>query len=330
MSNLVTAPLTGRLDMALSNFAKGYRQNGLVADYLFGRVPVSRQADRYWIFGRESFQLSEQTLRAPGATPQETRFQLSTGSYFCPSRALQSRVSDEERASYTLSDLNMEAVQLNQAKLMLDREQRAFNLVSTTANYAAANTIALSGTSQWDNGASNPIQQVEIGKRQIRLTGQKPNLLVLSDDVFAAVRVHPTLIARYQYTTVTGQLNEQQLAQIFGVEQVVIASAVYHDGTNPGFIWSNIALLCFIAPTVAPAGVLEPGKEGTLGVKDISFGKSFVWADAPSTIGGYGVIIARDPMATAKADIVGVDWYSSEVITASDAGYLFTNVLAVP
>jgi hypothetical protein len=81
-----------------------------------------------------------------------------------------------------------------------------------------------------------------------------------------------------------------------------------------------------VAPSVANAGVI--GAEGQVAPKDVSFGKSFVWTDAPLTIDGYGVIIARHPDATAKADLLGVDWYSDEKITAPEAGYLFANAVA--
>jgi hypothetical protein len=50
---------------------QGIPQNGLIADLLCPRVPVGRQTDKYWIFGREGQQLTEQILRATGAGAQE-------------------------------------------------------------------------------------------------------------------------------------------------------------------------------------------------------------------------------------------------------------------
>ena len=326
----VVPPLTGRLDMALSNFIKGYRQAELVGDYLFPRLPVLRQTDRYWIFGRENQQLSEQTLRATGTGAAETRFSLSTASYVVQSRALKATIADEDRDSYTVGDLTMDSVSIMQDKILLDRENRIFQLVSNTANYPANNTLALAAGAKWsDYVNSDPKGDVTKAKRQIRLTGQNANTLILADDTFTTLANHPKLQQAFQYNVVTGPLNTAQLAQVLGVDKVVVASAVQYDGVNPSFLWSNMALLVYVSPTVGAAGVLSGlGTEGSIGPKQLSFGKSFTWTGAPGTVDGYGVVIGRHPDITAKSDIVGVDWYSTEVITGSDCGFLFTGAVS--
>jgi hypothetical protein len=326
----VVPPLTGRLDMALSNFIKGYRQAELVGDYLFPRLPVMRQTDRYWIFGRENQQISEQDLRAAGAPAAETRFSLSTAQYAVQSHALKSTIADEDRDMYTVGDLTMDSVSVMQDKILLAREIRIATLSTTAANYAAANTLALAGTAKWsDYVNSDPQGDIERAKRQIRLTGQSANTLVLADDTFTTLRNHPKLKVAFQYNQVTGPLNTQQLATVLGVDKVIVASAVQHDGVNPSFVWSNVALLVYVSPTVGAAGVLSGlGTEGSIGPKQLSFGKSFTWTGAPGTVDGYGVVIARHPDVTAKSDIVGVDWYSTEVITGSDCGFLYTGCVS--
>lgn len=326
----VVPPLTGHLDMALSNFIKGYRQAPLVGDILFPRLPVLRQTDRYWVFGRENQQIAEQTLRAFGAPAQETRFSLTTDTYAANSRALKSTVADEDRMNYTVGDLNMDTVALLQDKILLDREIRIKTLATTAANFPAANTLALAGTSQWSDYAnSDPVSDVEAAKLQISLTGSDANTLVISKDVYKVLRNHPKLIERFKYTTITGSLSNTQLATAFDVERVVVAGAVQHDGVNPGYVWTKTALLVYVSPTVGAAGVLGGvGTEGNVGPKSLSFGKSFTWTEAPMTIGGYGVVIARAADPTMKSDIVGVDWYSDERITGSDCGFLFTTPIA--
>jgi hypothetical protein len=133
-------------------------------------------------------------------------------------------------------------------------------------------------------------------------------------------------LARIKYTQV-GVIGPQELATVFGVDKVVVAASIKDNGDGTqSFLWGKNAILAYVAPSVMNAGVI--GAEGQVGPKDISFGKSFVWTDGPLTIDGYGVIIARHPDATAKADLLGVDWYSTENITAPEAGYLFANAVA--
>ncbi len=327
----VVPPLTGRLDMALSNYAKGYRNADLITDMLFPRLEVTRQTDVFWIYGKENLQLTEQTLRAIGTSPQETRFSLSTDRYYCDSRALKSVIADEERLAYTTGDLETDSVSLNQDKILLDREYRASQKVLNPANYPAANTIALSGTSQWDNAQSDPLAIASKARTTIALSGAvRANTLFLGFDVAEVLRRHPQLLQRFQYTVVTGALSDQQLATVFNVDKVIIGGAVVNNpitGINT-FVWTNFALFVYNTPTSGTAGVI--GAEGGVGAKQLSFGKSFTWIGAPQTVGGYGVIIARHPDAMAKSDVVGVDWYADEKITAPDVGYLVTNVLANP
>ncbi len=331
----VVPPLTGHLDMAISNFIKGYRQpsQAMLQDILFPRLPVIRQTDRYWVFGKENLQLTESTNRAFGTSPQEARFTLSTETYSCKSNALKATIADEDRANYTVGDLNRDAAQVLQDKSILSREVRVKNIVTASATYAAGNVQSLTSTAQWDNAASDPVSDVQEGMRQIRRTGQNANVAAFSDDVFTVLRSHPKLTSDVRFRDVNGPLSLQQVAIALGIEQVVISGAITNSGaaTN-SFLYSNFAGLYYVPQGVArPAGVLSgTGAEGSIGPQELSFGKSFTWTQAPSTIDGYGVMVARHPDAAAKSDVVSVDWYTDEKVTGSDCGFLFTTPLASP
>lgn len=343
----VNAPLSGYLQMDLSNYAKGVRLGDDPTDFVFPRVPVLRQTDAYPISGREILQRDAQTLREPGTPAGEIRFAMSRDTYFASSRALQASIPDERRATWA-GDINQYTSRLLQQKILHDRSYRAMLKVTNPANFASGNTLALSGPSQWDQSTSDPLG---VGKKARTVIAKgvavRPNNLLLGFDVAEALRVNTQLLARFQYTTVTGQLTDQQLAQIFGVDRVLVGStvtapagapaAVYNPLVNTPntFDWSNFALFFYSDPAgVGPAGVIDPtkpvGSEGAMGWSDVSFGKSFTWTQAPGTVDGYGVLTWRNPMASAKAEMVSVDWYSDEKITGADAGFLVTNVLATP
>src|SRR3989304_6987744 len=115
----VAAPLVGHLDAALTNLAKKFQQNGLGAARLAPTVPVGRQTDKYYIFGRESQELTEKQLRATGAAAEAIRIALSTDSYFCRSHALKSMIADEDRSGYEAGGLEQDATQTMIAKIQL-------------------------------------------------------------------------------------------------------------------------------------------------------------------------------------------------------------------
>ena len=57
-------------------------------------------------------------------------------------------------------DLSMRALDVVMGVMMLEKEREHAKLTTTVANYAAANTKALSGTNQWSHAESNPSQAV--------------------------------------------------------------------------------------------------------------------------------------------------------------------------
>ncbi|MBZ5703246.1 MAG: major capsid protein [Acidobacteriia bacterium] len=309
----VIAPLTGHLDMALTQFAKRFSQNGLISDLLAPRVPVGRQTDKYWIFGREDQELTEQQLRATGAPAQRIRRSLSTDSYFCRSHALAADIADEDRAGYTdAGDLEQDSTQALMAKILLQKEDELAAMLTDTAQ--VTNNTTLAGVSQWsDYGNSKPGTDVETAKSFIRKSGVRPNVMVVGDDVYTQLIAHPALADRFKYVQ-RGSLNEQDLAAYFGVDQFLVARAVKVTAGTPGFVWGKHALLAYVSPSTSR--------------EDISAVKSFIWDSAPGTVGGIGVVTGRNPEPTAKADIVGVDFYYQQKITAVETIYLIKNAVA--
>jgi hypothetical protein len=298
---MLTAPLTGHLDAALTEYAKGFSQNELVGDLIAPRVLVGRQADKYWVYGREFQELTEKTLRATGAPAQRTRFTLSTGSFFARSHALASDIADEDRAGYQPGDLEQDATQMNISKILLDREDALATKLTDTAQ--VTNNTTLAGINQWsDFGNSDPVKDVETGKAQIALTGVKANRMVVGDPVYRKLKNHPAIIDAFKYTK-GGAIGVQQLADFFEVEQFLVAGAVKVVAGTAQFVWGKHAVLAYVSPTP--------------GLKEISAAKTFVWRAAPGTIDGFGVVTGRVPDVTAKADTVGVDWYYDQQITAS-------------
>lgn len=308
----------GTLNVALSNFAKEFRNNLLVGDLIAPRVPVARQSFQYLVFDRSNQRLDRQTLRAPGAVPQSDRMNYSTAPYFCKSRALRAVIPFEQE-QYALG-LGFSEKQKATARLIdklnLDRENYIAQLVTSTSN--VPNNVTLSGTSMWDNysGASHPIAVIEAAKTTLRQAGVEPNALILGDPVVTALVNHPDIVDRFKYTNPGGNITIDQLSSVFGVKCYRAAAVALNQDNVASYVWGENAVLTYVQPASSES--------------DLSALKTFDWAAAPETVGGYGVVEFPEPNLDAKADIVSVDWYWDTRITATETLYLFTGCVAAP
>lgn len=305
----------GKIDVALSQFAQLYRNNQFVAELLFPRVPVGKQSDFYWLFGRENQALRENDLRAPGSAAERIQQTLSKTRYFAPDHALARLIPDEERGNFMAGDLEQWITQTIMDKLFLAEEVRAAALAANTASYAGTNFQTNAGTSQWsDLQNSTPITDVETAKSQIRQVGQEANLMILPDSVYKILRVHPAIVQRTVYTK-GGQITVQDLQNVFGIERIVVASAIQIDNNgNVSFVWGKHVVIAYAQPNPTPA--------------DVSFGKTFVWSEAPGTTGGFSVEIARETPASKKADELADHFYYGQVVTSNVSAYLIKNAVA--
>ena len=306
------APLSGRLDVALSNFAQGYRNNDLVGDIIFPRVGVQRQTDKYWVWGREAQELTESDLRATGAGAEAIRAALSSDSYSALSHALKFELADESRANFEAGDAEQALTQMLIDKILLAKEKRALDLISSKT-YVTQN-VTLAGADQWsDETNSDPRGDVDLAKDTIMKTGTRLNVMIIGPEVFTALRKHEQILEALKYTQL-GVIGEPQLAAFFGIDRVLVARAVSFAGSTASFLMGKHAFLGYVS-----AGASQ---------MDLSFGKTFVWEGAPGTIGGFGTVVGRNPDVTAKSDIVGVDFYYDQKVCAAATGYLIYSAAA--
>lgn len=340
MGGFVGIMPVGTLNVALSNFAKQFRNNAFVGELLAPRVPVARQSFQYVVWNRDDQRVPGNTQRAPGDRPTTVRRGYSVSPYMCQSHALSGKVAREQEAYGAGLGFSTKQKLTEQAinQINLDREVAIANLVLSTSNFP--NGVTLSGGSQWDsyittpaddtidNVTSNPIVVVDGYKSLLRQAGIQDNemVLVLSDPVFQAVRNHPWIVDRFKFTNPSGAVSLSQLTSVFGVGQVVMASGFsLSENNTPSWIWGYNAFLGY----ASQASTTE----------DISCAKTFTWAGGTdgngnaisgpeNTVDGYGVIEFPDPYLDSKADWVSVDWYYGLEVTAIESGIPILNAVA--
>jgi hypothetical protein len=309
----------GTLNVALSNYAKEFRNNALVSELVAPRVPVDRQSFQYVVWNRDDQRVPASTLRAPGDRPGTVRRSYSVAPFMCRSHALSGSVPYETEAygmGLGFSTKQALAKQLI-AQINLDREVTVANTILNLTNFP--NGVTLSGSSMWDPGAGgHPITAVEGFKAELRQAGIQDSdmILILSDPVATALLTHPDVIDRLKYWNIQAGITVDMLSRCFNVK-CVRASAITLSTTNvASFVWGVNAVLAYAqdAPTQ----------------DDISCMKTFTWVNAPDSTEGYSTIEFPDPYLDSKKWWESVDWQYDIRATAVETAIPILNCCQAP
>lgn len=305
------------VDSALTNLAVQYspREFNMVSDIILPRLGVEKKSNKYFIYVKADRFTVPDTRRAPKSPANQVDFGVSTGTYSCENYALGDFVAqaEEDNADSPLSP-QADAVEGILDLMMLDREKRATDLVTATANITQNTT--LSGNAQWsDYGNSNPLSDVETGKSACFYP---PNLMVLGQAVYDKLKYHPDLQEMVKYSE-RAVLTEEVMASLFGVERVVVARAKRNtaaEGQAAAYanIWGKDVLLAYVR-----AGKPNP--------KAISLGYTPVWTPMGGA-DGFRVRKWDKPEIGGGGTQIEVDTSMDELLVAADVAYLIKNAIA--
>ena len=243
---------------------------------------------------------------------------MSTDTYTTEVYALHQDVADQIRAnSDPAVDLDRAASQSVMQQLLIQKE------INWMTNYFSTGVWTNQddgGTdfSQWSDGSSDPEHDIDAGKNTILKTiGLMPNTLIASYDVHQALKRHPLITNRYQYTS-SESITPQLIARYFEVDRYLIAKASYvssEEGaasTTNAFIAGKHALLCYVAPN---PGLLVP-----------SAGYTFSWS--AFTGGNQGVRMKRFYMDELEATRIEGEFAYDHKQVLDVAGYFFYSAVA--
>lgn len=310
------------IDKLLTNISVGWPNNGFVGEQLFPTVPVNKQSDLYYVYGREGWLPERGDERAPGAEANEIPgMQVSTNPYYAKEHALQIAVTDEERenADSPLSP-DRDGTELLTSKIMLGRELIFRNLAVTAANYATGNTVTLAGVDRWDSGdaaGSKPIADIRLGITSIHgKLFMRPNVAVIPWQVMNSIQDHTEFLNRIMYAE-RAIFSQDLLASLFGIEKIIVPGVGYNTAVNYGaaetlgYVWGDDVILAWVPPRA--------------GLKTPAFGYEFRWG---------GQFVDRWREEKRASDLIRVRRrYDTKMIALDGsgkqvAGYLIKDVLA--
>jgi len=326
------------IDAILTNISVAYLQNtdNFIADKVFPVIPVDKKSNLYFKYTKDDWFRDEAQRRADGTASAGSGYGLTTETYMADVYAFHKDIGDQTRANAD-NPLNpdMEATQFVTQRLLLRREVQwssdyFTSGIWTSGDYTGvADATAPLGANEafkWSDYLvnptsylSNPIVDVETAKATVlQNTGYEPNTFVLGYKVFQTLKNHPLLVDRYKYTQSGAIVTEDLLAQLFGVDRVLVAKAVVNSGAEGSnaqsydFTVGSGALLCYTAPN---PGLMTP-----------SAGYTFMWTGVSGGLGST-IGVSRFRMEELKADRVEGEIAFDNKVVASDLGFFWSNII---
>lgn len=312
-----TVAETHVVDVPLQNLTIAYLQDRMQFGALgvFPPVPVTKASDRYYIFDKAALLRSDAQYRAPGAAAALSGFTVSSDTYQLARLALGWKISDPEK-EFADSVLQLERAGADYlATQMLIALQSQFASTFFAASIWDTNaTLSLT----WEDPNSDPIADVQTATRTIATnTGREANVGVLSRLAYDRLLVHPDIVDRIKYGQTAGrpaQANAQTLAQLFGLDRIVVMSAIQNTGGEGG-----TAAYSFIGDTDAALFVHVPANPG---IMTPSAGYTFVKGGFGN---GYGVEFKSWRDERHESDVTEANVWFDMKVTGTDLGYFIAN-----
>ena len=254
-------------DPVLTKLARGYSNSSYVFPKLFPIVPVLKEGGKIPQFNKEAFKIynTERAIRAksnrisPGVH--------SSVDYVLTEHDLEYPIDYREENEDMLG-LREHAMKVVTDAILLRNEKAAADDAQLLTNYAAANKVTLSGTDQWTNAASTPIDDIETARYAIRSKIAKfPNVAIIGVQAFKTLSHHADVLDRIAYDQ-HSIMTVNLLQTLLNIPNIFVGEAVYE--TDAGVmtdVWSDNMILAFV-PQSANNTFYEPSYGYTLRMKD--------------------------------------------------------------
>jgi hypothetical protein len=308
----------------LTAMTMGYRNKDLIADKVARRVPVSASVFKWNSFSFDTFTSPVNDQVGRKGRVNEVDWAATELTAATEDHALQEAVPnlDKENAdanrgiSGVAIDPEATATVLVSDLIALNREVRVASMWSNPANYAAGNSVVLSGTAQWDQTTtSDPIAAITDAMDAMLV---RPNKAVTSRKVLTSLLRHPKVVNAYfgSGQTNAGIAPVSFLAELLGLDEINVGTSFVNlakKGQAPNLtrVWGNMFSL-----------YVDNNLVGTPQDPGLTFGYTAQWGDRIS-----------GPIPDANIGMRGGVWVRvgeavKELIVANMCGYLFTNVLS--
>lgn len=205
------------------------------------------------------------------------------------------------------------AAQRTEDLIQLDRERRVAGIVFNAATYPSANKTTLSGTSQWSDPASTPMDDIDAARDGMLM---KPNTLLLGQAGWSRLKKNPQIIKAYNRNLGdSGSVPLAAVAEILEIQRIIVGAAWLNSarkGQAPALVraWGKHAALLCLNPLASSVDSVP------------TFGATFQYG------GKVAGQIAEQKIGLRGSVRVIVGESVKEEIVAADLGFFFQNAVA--
>jgi hypothetical protein len=296
-------------DKILTNISIAHVNGELVGGALFPNVPVNKQSDKYFVYGKESFNVPD-TRYSKGAGFNRVDWTPSKDTYYAELRGLEQQLTEVEKSNAD-SPLNLESdtTMFLTDQVDLGKEKEIVDLV-TDPLIITQNRDLVGDGENWDDPNSNPFDVIDEAKDTVENSAiPEPNTLVLPKPVYRALKKHPKVLSKLAFTE-RGIVTPQILANLFEVERILIPATFFNsarEGQDPVLerLWGKVGLLAYI-----------PARAG---LKVIGLGFTFMW---------WARRMGRYPEKKTMSEVFQLSYAEDYKIVASEAAFLFENAIS--
>jgi hypothetical protein len=311
----------------LTNILVGFLQkaDNFIWNRLFPLVPVDHMSDSYYIWDQADFYRDEARLRAAGTETAGVGMRLSTASYAAQVWGIHHDIPDMIRSNADQPlDQDEAATRLVGQKLMI-RNERIFgaNFFATSVwGRDVTGVAAAPGANQflqWNDGASNPIQDVRAEIiTQAEKTGYRPNKFAMGSRVWIQLEDHADILDRIKYTE-KGVVTKDLVASLFELDEVLASAGVYNtaaEGQTGSYslIVGKSALLAYAAPSPS---IFEP-----------SAGYAFSWNGYLGATNEFGARVKSFYLPQIAAERVEGEMAIDQKVVSTVCGTYFASAVA--
>jgi hypothetical protein len=310
------------IDRPLTDFTLGFLQDtgNFIADMVCPTLPVDKQSDKYFKFDPAAFMRADMQLRVSGTESKGTGFTLSNDTYYCEKYAVHFPIDYDTLANADDEvELEKNAARLLAQNVLLKKEKLFATAAWNTGIWTG--DVLGSATYKWDDYTnSDPIRVIDQGKKVVRNRATvEPNVLILGEDVYLALKEHPDLVNRLQYTD-PSILTEAKIASMLGVERVVVAKAIQNT--------ANEGLAASLSNIVSAKSALLLHRPSKLGLFTPSSLVNFAWKGAPDLPRFNGVVTRVFDKPEKQARIIETEMTCAFKVTCADLGVFYSAIVA--
>lgn len=318
------------VNQPLANVSVAYFQDQtrFIADRAFPNIPVQKQSDLFYTIPKGAFTRDQMAKRAPGTETKAIGYDVSTDNYYCDVYGLHHPIPAQIKANYD-DPLNAdkEATELLTQAGLIRREVNWMTNFFGTGIWTEERAGVATGPTgtqflRWDVASSTPIEDVEAAKVAVEeLTGYEPNTLVIDRHTLSALKNHADILDKLKYGQTApnpAMVTLNILAQIFGVERVLVARAIKNTALEGAtdvfsFIAGKNALLCYVPSS---PGLYTP-----------TAGYTFSW-NGYMGAAAQGQRIRKYRVETKDSEIVEIDMAFVQKLISADLGAFFLNTVS--